>query len=241
MRVVSLVPSITETLFNLGLTPDEIVGRTKFCIHPQPLVDRIPKMGGTKNPNIQKIIESKPDLIIFNKEENRREDAEDLKSHVEILVTDVFDFPSNVDFLTDLGTRLNRQDEAEKWVRAIHQHKPTTPCRKIPAAYLIWKNPWMTVGGDTYISSQMQLAGFENIFQNQQRYPAISSEALAPAEIIFLSSEPYPFRQEDVLGMRSLFPEKAVELVDGEMFSWFGTRAVKSFTYLKRLRESFEL
>lgn len=238
--MVSLVPSITETLFDLGLTPDEIVGRTKFCIHPQPAVEQVPKIGGTKNPNIPKIIESRPDLIILNKEENRKEDAEQLKNYAEILVTDVFDFQSNVDFLTGLGTRLNRQDEAERWVRAIHQHKPITPCRKIPAAYLIWKNPWMTVGGNTYINSQMQQAGFENIFQNQQRYPAISSEALAPAEIIFLSSEPYPFREEDVFGMRALFPEKTVELVDGEMFSWFGTRAVRSFAYLKKLRESFE-
>lgn len=242
MRAVSLVPSLTETLFELGLTQKELVGRTKFCIHPASLVNQIPQMGGTKNPRLERIIETRPDLVILNKEENRREDAEVLAQQLEILVTDVFDFKSNLAMLEILGNRLNLEEPARRIISEISSAKSQLKIfNKIAAAYLIWKNPWMTVGGDTYIHSMMEAAGFENIFRNRNRYPAISLEDLEAAEIILLSSEPYPFKVKDIKELKKIFPEKIILLVDGEMFSWFGSRAARAFHYLQNLRQEIQL
>lgn len=241
MRIVSLVPSLTETLFDLGLTAKEIVGRTKFCIHPAHLVEEIPQMGGTKNPKTDRIVAAQPDLVILNKEENRREDAEILSQHLGILITDVSDFESNLGMLEMLGDKLDLKKSAAQIISEIMRAKSAFPSfPKIPAAYLIWKNPWMTVGGDTYIHSILEAAGFQNVFCHQKRYPAISLEDLAGAEIILLSSEPYPFKEKDMAEMKKIFPGKIIILVDGEMFSWFGSRAARAFPYLQKLRQEIQ-
>lgn len=174
MRIVSLVPSITETLFDFGLTPNEIVGRTKFCIHPENFVNEIPTIGGTKNIKIEKIINLNPDLVIANKEENVKEQVEELMNHCQVWVTEIVSLEDNFSFLEELGKLLNRKDLSEQFIIKTQQvFNDLNIQNNKKAAYLIWKNPWMTVGGDTFINTILEKLGFNNIFSECQRYPII--------------------------------------------------------------------
>ena len=161
MRIVSLVPSITESLFDFGLTEMEVVGRTKFCIHPKTLITNVPVIGGTKNLNLDKIKALKPDLIIANKEENEKLQIEELGKYFEIWLTDIENLQDNQNFLTELGTLLNKQGLALNFNEKINvifdSSKELSP-RKV--AYLIWKNPYMTVGSDTFIHEIIEKIGF---------------------------------------------------------------------------------
>jgi len=236
MKVVSLVPSITEALFDLGLTENEVVGRTKFCIHPEDRVKNVAVIGGTKNINIDKIKALQPDLILANKEENIREQVESLMQDFKVMVTNVENIEDNYYLLKNLGLLFKKEEKAQlfnlKIYDILNQIKINSA---IKVAYLIWKNPYMTIGSDTFIHKILSEIGFENIFQNRTRYPEITTEDLADAEIIMLSSEPFPFQEKHVEELKEFYPDKKIMIVDGEAFSWYGTHIAKCENYFKEL------
>ena len=236
MKIISLVPSITETLFDFGLTADEVIGRTKFCIHPSDLVSNVEIIGGTKNLNIDKIRILKPDLIIANKEENEKLQVEELMKDFKVWVTDIETLEDNADFISELGKVLNKEDLAKDYNQKIASaFTQIVVWQTKTVAYLIWKNPYMTVGSDTFIHEVLQKLGFENLFKNKKRYPEVSVEELKSADLIFLSSEPFPFQQQHIDELRKELPNIEIVLVDGEAFSWFGTHLMKVDEYLKEL------
>lgn len=236
MKVVSLVPSITEALFDLGLTEHEVVGRTKFCIHPEDKVKNVAVIGGTKNISIDKIKALQPDLILANKEENIKEQVEALMDDCKVIVTNVETIEDNYDLLKHLGVLFNKEDKARlfnlKIYEVLNESKIST---KIKAAYLIWKNPYMTIGSDTFIHKILGEIGFENIFKDRTRYPEIQAEDLAEADLIMLSSEPFPFKEKHIDELREFYPDKKIMIVDGEAFSWYGTHIAKCGEYFKEL------
>lgn len=236
MKIISLVPSITEALFDFGLSEKEIVGRTKFCIHPKNTVQRVEIIGGTKNLNIDKIKSLNPDLIIANKEENVKEQIEELQKDFKVLVTNISNLEDNYYLLKTLGNLLGKQEIAQKFNLKIYEILANfSDLKKKKCAYLIWKNPYMTVGFDTFIHDILDKIGFQNIFKNQKRYPEISVEDLRNAEYIFLSSEPFPFQQKHIDELQKELPDAKIILVDGEAFSWYGTRLAKCESYFQSL------
>ncbi|MGC4128365.1 MAG: helical backbone metal receptor [Bergeyella sp.] len=239
MKVVSLVPSITETLFDLGLTSDEIIGRTKFCIHPKNEVKNVEIIGGTKNLNIEKIKSLKPDLIIANKEENVKEQVEELMQDFKVLVTNVETLEDNYYLLKQLGTIFGKEEKAQLFNQKIYEIFHFIKTKKpLKIAYLIWKNPYMTVGGDTFISKILEELGFENMFKNRKRYPEVQPEDLEGADWIFLSSEPFPFKEKHIEELRTVCKKPKITIVDGEAFSWYGTHLAKCGKYYEEfLRE----
>jgi ABC-type Fe3+-hydroxamate transport system substrate-binding protein len=238
MRIISLVPSITETLFDFGLTTDEVIGRTKFCIHPSDLVRNVEVIGGTKNVNIDKIKSLKPDLIIANKEENEKLQVEELMKDFKVYTTDIKTLEDNQNFISELGILLNKEDLSQDFNQKIASIFSTNPTIYKPSkvAYLIWKNPYMTIGSDTFISEVLEKLGFENLFRNTKRYPEVSVEKLKDADFIFLSSEPFPFQQKHRDELQKELPNQKIILVDGEAFSWFGTHLMKVDDYLNYSR-----
>ena len=239
MKIISLVPSITEALFDFGLSEKEIIGRTKFCIHPENAVQKIEIIGGTKNLNIAKIKSLNPDLIIANKEENVKEQIEELQKDFKVLVTNVSNLEDNYYLLKTLGNLLGKQETAQKFNLKIYEILAKfSDLEKKKCAYLIWKNPYMTVGFDTFIHDILDKIGFQNIFKNQKRYPEISVEDLKAADYIFLSSEPFPFQQKHIDELQKELPDAKISLVDGEAFSWYGTRLAKCESYFQNLVEN---
>ena len=239
MKIISLVPSITEALFDFGLSEKEVIGRTKFCIHPENAVQKIEIIGGTKNLNIAKIKSLNPDLIIANKEENVKEQIEELQKDFKVLVTNVSNLEDNYYLLKTLGNLLGKQETAQKFNLKIYEILAKfSDLEKKKCAYLIWKNPYMTVGFDTFIHDILDKIGFQNIFKNQKRYPEISVEDLKAADYIFLSSEPFPFQQKHIDELQKELPDAKIFLVDGEAFSWYGTRLAKCENYFQNLVEN---
>ena len=238
LKAISLVPSITETLYSLGLN-EEVVGITKFCVHPQDWFRTKERIGGTKNIHIQKIRELQPDLIIANKEENVKEQVEELANDFEVLLTDVNNFEEALQMLRAVGNAVSKGFEADQLIAGIERKfSKINPAEQKTAAYLIWENPYMTVGGDTFIHEMMKKAGFENIFADTNRYPETQINELKELkpEYLLLSSEPYPFKQKHIDELKQQFPGTKVILVDGEMFSWYGSRMLLAADYFRRLR-----
>jgi ABC-type Fe3+-hydroxamate transport system substrate-binding protein len=232
-RIVSVVPSQTELLYDLGLD-HEVVGITKFCVHPQSWFRNKTRVGGTKKLDIGKIRLLEPDLLIANKEENTREDIDLIREFCPVWTSNISNVEQALNMISNLSTILGKkeagifmQDEIRKSISAIR------PIGK-KAVYLIWKKPYMTVGGDTFISSMMKLAGLENVFEGRRRYPELSLSDLAQsgADIILLSSEPYPFKMKDIEELHEILPEVKLSLVDGEMFSWYGSRMRNFASYI---------
>ncbi|PRB01852.1 cobalamin-binding protein [Chryseobacterium sp. MYb7] len=236
MKIVSLVPSITEALFDLGLTENDVVGRTKFCIHPQDKIKNVAVIGGTKNINIEKIKALQPDLILANKEENVKEQVEALMDDYKVMVTNIDTIEDNYYLLKNLGKLFGKEDRAQlfnlKIYDILNQAKLDVP---VKAAYLIWNNPYMTIGSDTFIHRILSEIGFENIFKNKTRYPQITTEDLADADVIMLSSEPFPFKEKHIEELQAFYPDKKIMIVDGEAFSWYGTHIAKCEHYFKEL------
>ena len=236
MRIVSLVPSITEALFDFGLDESAVVGRTKFCIHPAEKVKRVEIVGGTKNISLHKIKDLRPDLIIANKEENEKDQVSELMKDHLVWVTDIKNLDDNQKFLTDLGEIIGKHELAEKYNKKIADiFADLTGEKQIKAAYLIWANPYMTVGADTFIHDIMSGLGFKNIFGDRNRYPEITVEGLKDAEYVLLSSEPFPFRQKHASELQRQLPHSKIIFVDGEAFSWYGTHLQKCGHYFKSL------
>lgn len=232
-RIVSLVPSQTELLFDLGLC-DEIVGVTKFCIHP---VNDKPHIGGTKKLHIDQIRELKPDLIIANKEENEREQILSLMADFPVWVTDVHDLESALEMISQISAITDRAAKGAQICSEIKTafaqlaffSKNGPPRKKV--AYFIWKDPWMVAGGDTFISAMLEQCGFENVFKKRTRYPVITLDELqdTDCQLVLLSSEPFPFKEAHF----SFFSSLPVQLVDGEMFSWYGSRILCAAAYFR--------
>jgi len=240
MKVVSLVPSVTEALFDLGLTDHEVVGRTKFCIHPEDKVKDVEVIGGTKNLNLEKIRRLKPDIILANKEENVKEQVEELMNDFKVIVYNTETIEDNYYLLKNLGMLFSKEERAKFFNLKIYEVLAQAKIKsKIKAAYLIWKNPYMTVGADTFIHNILSETGFENLFKDQKRYPEIELEDLAEAEVIMLSSEPFPFKEKHILELKKHYPDKKIIIVDGEAFSWYGTHIAKCEDYFKKLIAEF--
>ncbi|MDQ0065640.1 ABC transporter substrate-binding protein [Chryseobacterium lathyri] len=236
MRVISLVPSVTEALFDLGLSENEVVGRTKFCIHPESKVKTIPVIGGTKNINIDKIRALRPDLILANKEENIKEQVEALMNDFKVIVTNIETIEDNYYLLKTLGNLFNKEERAQQFNLKIYEVLEQAKLDStVKVAYLIWKSPYMTIGSDTFIHRVLSEIGFENIFKNRTRYPEIQMEDLVEAEVIMLSSEPFPFKEKHIEEMKAFYPDKKIMIVDGEAFSWYGTHIAKCGDYFTGL------
>ncbi len=242
-RIVSLVPSITELLFDLNLD-DEITGITKFCAHPETWFKTKTKVGGTKNINQDIIASLQPQLIIANKEENVKEQIEALENICPVFTTDVHDLNSALQMIEMIGAITNKTNEAHSITQKIKNEFShlKIPEKKLRACYLIWRKPYMTIGGDTFINSMLERCGFENIFKRYKRYPEISISQLSTAncELIMLSSEPFPFKEKHIYELQALLPSAKIILVDGEMFSWYGSRLQYAPKYFGELLKKLE-
>ena len=238
-RIISLVPSQTELLHWLGLE-EQTIGITKFCIHPDYWFRNKIRVGGTKTIDIQKIKLLHPDLIIANKEENIRDQVEELARNHPVWVTDVNNLGQALEMINDIGIITNTQSKSKELSAVIKDEFSQLHITEvIPAAYLIWQEPYMTIGGDTFISDMMARAGFKNVFRHLQRYPQITVEDISASgcEVLLLSSEPYPFKEKHLAELQAKLPGVKVILADGEMFSWYGSRLLKSPGYFKKLRD----
>lgn len=241
-RIICLVPSLTETLYDLGLE-DRIVGITKFCVHPVHLKSTKKIVGGTKKVHYEKIRLLNPDFIVANKEENTEEMVLELRKICPVWVTDIVAVEDVLQTITDFGQLFNCRMEARKWNDKISfsfqdfkQFSTNLESKK--AAYFIWKNPYMVAGTGTFIDELLQLNKFENCYKNLERYPEVELEVLEKEydpEVVLLSSEPYPFSDADAFEIgRNTHHAKTI-FVDGELFSWYGTRLHKSFDYFKKV------
>lgn len=238
-RIISLVPSQTELLYDLGLDK-EVIGITKFCIHPEKWFREKQRIGGTKTVNIEKIKSLEPDLIIANKEENVKDQIEELAKEFPVWTSDVNTLDGAYDMMQQIGELTGKTGEAEMLIKKIKRgFSQLNTADTIPGAcYLIWREPYMTVGRDTFIHDMLTKAGFENIFHKEMRYPQVTIEDMhrLHCQLILLSSEPYPFKQKHVEQLKTFVPPAQVILVDGEMFSWYGSRLIHSTSYLEKLR-----
>lgn len=237
-RIISLVPSQTELLHYFGLD-EEVIGITKFCVHPQFWFRNKTGIGGTKNINIEKIKLLEPDLIIANKEENVKEQIEELHQIAPVWVSDVNNFEDALKMIKSIGELVAKEKQAEKLIAAIETafSKLQVTNYKIQTAYLIWRDPYMTVGGDTFINDILRKCELQNVFENEKRYPAITLETIKErgTKLILLSSEPYPFKEKHVEEIKLQIPNAKVLMVDGEMFSWYGSRMLFAAQYLSEL------
>ena len=228
-------------LFYFGLKK-EVIGITKFCIHPKEWHTNKTKVGGTKNINIDIVKKLNPDLIIANKEDNEKDQVEELAKHFPVWVTNVNNLQDAMQMITDVGELTHVINKAENLIAKIKRgfSQLQTTHHKLKTIYLIWKDPYMTVGGDTFINDMMDQCGLQNIFEHQNRYPQITLDALqnVDTELILLSSEPYPFKEKHIHELQQYIPAKKIILVDGEMFSWYGSRLLHAPAYFKDLIKS---
>jgi len=249
-RIVSLVPSITELVCDLGLAA-QLVGRTGFCVHPREVVRRIPKVGGTKDVNLDKVRALRATHVILNIDENRAEDARAIAGFVpELIVTHPLAPIDNLALYRLIGGIFGREDQAEALCGEFEAAYAAlqSAARRFPldrVLYLIWKNPWMTVSRDTYVSRMLALVKWETVpAECADRYPKIelNSDILDGARVVLLSSEPYLFREAHVSELRaeSFMRKKNIALIDGEMTAWYGSRAIEGLRYLRRFREGLD-
>lgn len=239
-RIISLVPSQTELLYDLGLR-DEVIGITKFCIHPDEWFRRKQRVGGTKNLKIDLIKSLNPDLILANKEENLKEEIEILQNDFNVYVSDISTINEALQMIEDIGTLVHCQQKSIEIVNGIKAEMTQSRLEKkdkIDALYLIWQNPYMVAGNDTFIHDMMLDAGFNNLVK-QNRYPMMTLEEIKSINptVIMLSSEPFPFADKHIIEWQMQLPNTKIILVDGELFSWYGSRMLKSFQYFRGLYE----
>lgn len=248
MHIVSLCPSLTELVFDLGLG-DHLVGRTKFCVHPEGRVERIEKLGGTKNPKVERIVELAPDLVLLNEEENRIEDAEalataGLRCHTSMPVS----VAETAEMVRSIGRAVDRSEAAEAIAadieaRAVRVRAAARGRSAVRFAYLIWRDPIMVVRDDTFVSDLLALPGGVNVFAGaDERYPTVGPDELAAADpdAVFLSSEPFPFREahRHELAASAGLPTDRFQFVDGELLSWHGSRTPAGIDYAEGVIEA---
>lgn len=238
-RIVSLVPSQTELLVDLGLE-EQLVGITKFCVHPSRLRTTKTRVGGTKTIHWDKLRALHPDIIIANKEENTREIVEEAQKIAPVWVSDIVDIAGCLDMINRLGQLFGKPDPAQKIITNIEKqavnfsrkqkHKSSTT-----ALYLIWKNPYMAAGKNTFINTLLQVNRLDNVVVSEDRYPEIQESDFESAQLLLLATEPYPFQQKDVEELAQRYPDKKIILVNGEYFSWYGSRLQQAFDYFQTL------
>ncbi len=244
-RIVSLVPSLTELLCDLGLA-DKLVGRSGFCIHPRDIVKAIPKMGGTKDADIEKIRAAAPTHLVVNVDENRREQVDALARFVpHVVVTHPNTPEDNLELFRLFGGIFRREAQADALAADFRaaREELRRAAERLPrerVLYLIWKDPWMTVSRETYISAMLAAAGWDTLpGQSEARYPEIDavSQGLTLIDRVLLSTEPYRFTERHLAEAAARFGAPA-RLIDGEMVSWYGSRAAAGLRYLAGLRQT---
>ena len=236
-RVISLVPSLTEMLFDLGLD-EEIVGITDTCILPRHKVAGRTRIGGIRQIDLDLIARPEPDLLIGCKEENDREEIHTLQARYPVWMSDIASLDDALEMIRGLGEVVGRRAQAEDLVAEITAAFDALPAfRPVKAAYIIWSGPCMAAGGNTFVNDMMRRCGLVNIFENKSRYPQIELSELQTAEVIMLSSEPYSFTAVDLDSFRKAFPDHQVLIVDGMMFSWYGSRMKHAPRYFENLRQ----
>jgi ABC-type Fe3+-hydroxamate transport system substrate-binding protein len=243
-RIVSLVPSQTELLSDLGLE-EEVVGITKFCVHPPEWRRLKTKVGGTKQVKMDVVEKLNPDLIIGNKEENEKDQIEGLSRRYPVWMSDIYTLEDAQEMIGEIGRLTGRENRAQARASEIETLFGKLPGEtalfpELKSAYFIWRDPYMVAGSRTFIHDMMRRAGFANVFGHLLRYPAISLKELEQAEpqIILLSSEPYPFKTKHIEEFRQACPNAVIRLVDGEMFSWYGSRLRLAPAYFRQLMQS---
>ncbi|MCS6929029.1 MAG: helical backbone metal receptor [Saprospiraceae bacterium] len=240
-RIVSLVPSQTELLWSLGLE-QEVVGITKFCVRPEAWFRQKTRVGGTKTIHLDRVHTLQPDLILANYEENVREQVEALAEHYPVWVSNVNDLPSGLAMIAQVGILTHREVEAKTLIERIESAFASLSAdlgwRPRRAAYFIWRKPWMVAGSDTFIHAMLTAAGFDNVFASARRYPEVHLVDLPryDPEVLLLSSEPYPFSQKHFAEFQEACSHAQILLVDGQMFSWYGSRLLEAPAYFKQLR-----
>lgn len=240
-RIISLVPSQTELLYDLGLN-EEVVGITKFCVHPGHWFRNKTRVGGTKQLKMDIIDQLQPDLIIANKEENVKEQVEELASHYPVWTSDISNLEDAYEMINQIGQIIAKEKKATEIVSQIRTNfnRLPTPDYRLQTTYLVWQKPYMAAGSDTFIHCMMEAAGFDNVFLHRRRYPEITIDELRDkdCQLLLLSSEPFPFKQKHIDELQPLLPNTKILLVDGEMFSWYGSRLIHAPDYFMKLHAS---
>lgn len=248
-RIVSLVPSQTELLHALNLE-ERVVGITKFCIHPASWFHTKTRVGGTKEVNIEAVRSLQPDLILANKEENVLEQISALEAIAPVWVSDVTHYENALEMIQTVGQLTHTLPLADELIRNIQnqfndlrKYCAVNPHLPIRVAYLIWRNPYMTIGGDTFIHNMLEQCGLENIFGNHTRYPTVHTSDLIAMQpdVVLLSTEPYPFQQKHIEELRKELPDTHMLLADGEMFSWYGSRMLHAPAYFIQLMKDIHM
>jgi ABC-type Fe3+-hydroxamate transport system substrate-binding protein len=240
-RIISLVPSQTELLYSLGLN-EEVVGITKFCVHPEEWFRSKQRVGGTKKLDFDKIAALKPDLIIGNKEENEEGQIKQLMQQYPVWMSDIHNLGDAFEMINGVGEVVNQSEKANEIVKNVKIAFEKLKTTKLhTAVYFIWRDPFMVAGGDTFLSDMLKRCRLKNVFENNKgRYPELNKEEIKKCnpEVILLSSEPYPFSTKHIDEFRQICPEAKIILVDGEYFSWYGSRLLDAPGYfLKVLNE----
>lgn len=243
-RIISLVPSLTDLLHGLGLD-DEVVGLTRFCERPAGWREAKTIVGGTKQVDAERVARLQPDLILANQEENTRADVQALSAYAPVYVTDVSSVDEATAMIRRVGELVDREQGAQQMATTITKRFAALPAWPlVRAAYLIWRDPHMTVGGDTFIHDVMRYGGFTSPWANATRYPEITLDDLSAADldVILCSTEPFPFHQKDAFtdDLRAACPDTPVHVVDGQCFSWYGPRLLDTPAYLRELRATLE-
>jgi ABC-type Fe3+-hydroxamate transport system substrate-binding protein len=246
-RIVSLVPSLTEALFGLGLGA-RVVGVTDWCVHPAAEVAHLPKVGGTKNPSLARVLELSPDLVIANQEENRERDVERLRAAgIPVWVTYPRTVADGVALMRELAQLGAPAERAEPLIRAletaVERARAAEPARRTRVFCPIWKRPWMAVGADTYADDLLALCGGDNVFRDhrERRYPIVSDAEIAAArpEVILLPDEPYAFGARDVAELAEIGTPAAatgrIHCIDGTLISWYGPRIARAIAEVAAL------
>jgi ABC-type Fe3+-hydroxamate transport system substrate-binding protein len=241
-RIISFVPSQTELLYDLGAN---VIGITKFCVHPTSWFRELPRIGGTKDIRPEKIAALQPDLIIANKEENNRDQIEALATQYPVWISDIRNLTDALAMIRSVGELVAQPQKAQSLAanieKGFNELRPLT--HPLHTAYLIWRTEsprasitWMTVGGDTFIHDMLQRCGFTNLFAAQSRYPTVDIAALTDCDLVLLSSEPYPFRDRHLQEIQTRLPNAIIRFVDGQLFSWYGSRLLQAPAYFQNLQ-----
>jgi ABC-type Fe3+-hydroxamate transport system substrate-binding protein len=245
-RIISLVPSQTELLYDLGLDA-EVVGQTLFCIHPEAMHRSKPSVGGTKKYKPEVIRQLAPGLIIGNKEENDREGIEALAQEYPVWMSDIENLEDAIEMIRSIGELVNKKEKAEEIITGIRKGfeklAASVNNNQARVAYFIWRDPWMTAGHDTFINDMLKRCGMVNVMADEtSRYPGVSGSRIAELspEVILLSSEPYPFKEKHIAELQALVPDARIMLVDGELFSWYGSRLLRSPDYFIKILSSLQ-
>lgn len=239
-RIVSVVPSLTELLYDLGLG-DKIVGQTKFCIHPKAEFKSASKIGGTKSIQIEKLKSLNPDFVLANKEENTQEQIEEIATFCPVYVSDIKTIEDTLNLILDLGKILQAEEKANLIHTKIKHDFDSIPNGEpMRCIYAIWYNPWMFAGKDTFISHILSKVNLQNAVA-ENRYPSLTLEEIEEInpDVILLSSEPFPFKEKHIVELKDRFKNTKIKLVDGELFSWYGSRLLYTKEYLLQLRADF--